>query len=47
MTLEALLLIVAVILFVLGAFGVGGDRINLMSAGLACVAGAMLSPLLS
>lgn len=36
-----ILLIIAVILFILSALGIG-SRINLQSAGLACLAGSML-----
>lgn len=42
MNLAVLLLIAAVVLFVLSALGVG-SRINLQSAGLACMAAAMLA----
>lgn len=36
MSFEMILLIVALVLFVLAAFGVGG-KINLTAAGLACI----------
>lgn len=44
--LIVILLLIAVILFALDAFGIAGGRINLTAAGLAFVAGAMLVPLL-
>lgn len=46
MTLATLLLIAALILFVLAAFGVG-SRINLTAAGLACLTASMLTPLVA
>ncbi len=45
MTIEMLLLLIAVILFVIAAVGVASGRFNLIAAGLACVAGAFLLPL--
>lgn len=45
MDVVTLLLVIALILFVVDAFGVA-TRINLQSAGLACVALAMLLPVL-
>ena len=45
MTLVALLLIAALILFLLDTFGIGA-RINLTAAGLACLSAAMLAPVL-
>lgn len=44
MTLVAILLIIALILFVASAFGVP-SRVNLQSAGLAFLAAAMLVPM--
>jgi hypothetical protein len=44
--IETILLLIAVILFVLSAFGVSSGRINLTAAGLACVALALLAPAL-
>ena len=44
MSIAALLILIALVLFVLSAFGIGG-RINLQSAGLVCIAGAMLASL--
>ncbi len=41
MPLETILLLLALILFVLSAFGVGG-RINLTAAGLACWVATLL-----
>ncbi len=46
MTIATILLLAALILFVIDAFGVA-SRVNLQSAGLACVVGAMLAPLLA
>jgi hypothetical protein len=42
MTVSVVLLIVALVLFVLAAVGVGGGRFNLVAAGLAFLAGSML-----
>ena len=42
MTLQLVLLVIAVILFLLAGFGVGHPRLNLMALGLAAFAGAML-----
>lgn len=42
MSVAALFLIIALVLFVLAAFGVGGGRINLTSAGLACLTASLL-----
>jgi len=44
MTIATLLLLAALILFVISAFGVA-SRINLQSAGLACLAASLLAPL--
>jgi hypothetical protein len=46
MTLATLLLIAALVLFVLAAFGVA-SRINLTAAGLACLTASMLTPLVA
>lgn len=42
MSLAFILLLIAVILFAIAAFGVDGGRINLLAAGLACFAGSFL-----
>jgi hypothetical protein len=44
MSIATLLLIVALILFVLAAFGVP-SRVNLTAAGLACLVASLLVPL--
>jgi hypothetical protein len=44
MTLPAILLIIAIILFIVSAVGVS-SRINLQSAGLAFMAAAFLAPI--
>jgi hypothetical protein len=41
--LYLVLLIAALVLFILASVGVAHPRVNLMSAGLACLAGAMLA----
>lgn len=41
MTLSFLLVVIAVVLFAVAAFGVGG-RINLVAVGLACWAGSTI-----
>ncbi len=46
MTIATLLLIAALILFVIDAFGVA-SRVNLQSAGLACCVLAFLAPMLA
>ncbi|HVQ49764.1 MAG TPA: hypothetical protein VMS92_06920 [Mycobacterium sp.] len=46
MTVHALLLFAALILFVLAAIGIPAGRVNLTAAGLACLAGALLLPAL-
>lgn len=46
MSLSLFLLVVALILFVLAAIGVGG-RINLTAAGLGCMVAAQLTPLVT
>jgi hypothetical protein len=43
MSISALFLIVALILFILGAINVPSTRVNLVSAGLACVVASMLA----
>lgn len=40
--LAPILMLVALILFVIAAFGVDGGRINIVAAGLAFMAGSML-----
>lgn len=45
MTVETILLLIALILFILAAVGVGA-RFNLVAAGLACCVGAVLLPAL-
>jgi hypothetical protein len=42
MTIALLLLVIAFVLFLVSAFGVSGGRINLVSAGLACMVLAQL-----
>lgn len=42
MTIAALLLIIALICFILAAFGVATDRINLIALGLAFYVGSLL-----
>jgi len=42
MGLSLILLVVALVLFILAAIGIGG-RINLTAAGLACLTAAMLA----
>ena len=42
LTLQALFLIVALVLFILAAVGVPGGRVNLVAAGLAFATGAAL-----
>jgi hypothetical protein len=42
-TLQAVLFLVAVVLFVIATLGVGVGRINLMAAGLAFLAGGFLA----
>lgn len=44
--LELIFMLVALILFVLAAVGVSGGRINLLAAGLAFMAAALIVPLL-
>ena len=44
--LTAILLLIAVILFGLAAFGVARDRFDLIAGGLFCVALSMLIPML-
>jgi len=44
--IEVLFLLVALILFILAAFGVSGGKINLVAAGLACFVAAFLFPAL-
>lgn len=46
MNISVLLILAALILFVLAAIGVASGRINLIAAGLACIAASMLVPLL-
>jgi len=41
--LHLILLIAALVLFILAAIGVSHPRVNLQSAGLACLAGAMIA----
>ncbi len=41
-----ILILAALILFIVAAIGVSSGRFNLVAAGLACLAGAMLVPLL-
>ncbi len=43
MTTATILLLIALVLFILAAIGVGG-RINLTAAGLACATAAVLLP---
>jgi hypothetical protein len=38
-----ILLVAALVLFVIAAVGVPSPRVNLLAAGLACIAGAMLA----
>jgi hypothetical protein len=47
MTLATLLLIIALILFILATCGVNSGRVNLIAAGLACGALALLAPSLN
>lgn len=47
MTLAALLLIIALILFVLAAFNINSPRVNLIAAGLACFVASLLAPLVN
>ncbi len=47
MTLAVLLVILAIILFTLAAFGVNSGRVNLVALGLACWALATLAPSVS
>jgi hypothetical protein len=47
MTLATILLIVALVLFVLAAFGVNSGRFNLIAGGLACSVLAVLGPNIS
>ncbi len=46
MSIAAILILAAFILFLLATFNVG-TRFNLTAAGLACLAGSMLVPLLA
>jgi len=41
--LHLILLIAALVLFILAAVGVAHPRVNLMAAGLACLAGAFIA----
>ena len=42
MTIGTILLIIALVCFLLAAFGVGFGRLNLIAAGLACYVGSIL-----
>lgn len=44
--MQLLLLVVAVVLFILAAFGVGNERVNLVAVGLAFFAASFAVPLL-
>lgn len=44
MSIETILLLIALVLFILAAIGVAGGRINLVAAGLAFATAAVLLP---
>ena len=44
LTFRSLLLLIAVVLFVLAAFGIDVGEISLVALGLACLAGSFLVP---
>ncbi len=44
LTIRSILLLIAVVLFVLAAIGVGLGDISLVALGLACFAGSFLAP---
>ena len=46
MTIATLFLIIALVLFILAAYGIPSGRLNLIAAGLACCVVAALAPVL-